>query len=219
MPKTKKGYSASPPPFQPRCPIPNQSLLGLSPPCAATPTATAPAGEPLRWRPSRSPPPSPLLGSSCAGHGLRLCCGPRLLPFHLPSSDDSDDAKPFRSPPTSGQTFPPPQQHQQRPQWWQLERDCNVAMKALARAGEVDQVLALFTELRASRAGSDGASPPNVLCYNTLVNALAEAGRVEEAHHAFDEMLAAGVAPNASSSTSLSSCIRGDLRGLTSRTR
>ncbi|KAF6988540.1 hypothetical protein CFC21_006059 [Triticum aestivum] len=115
-----------------------------------------------------------------------------------PSSDDSDDAKPLPPPPASGETRPPPQ-HQQRPRWWQLERDCNVAMKALARAGEVDQVLALFTELRASRTGPGGAWPPSVLCYNTLVNALAQAGRVEEAHDAFDEMLAAGVAPNASS--------------------
>uniref|UniRef100_A0ACD5U7L1 Uncharacterized protein n=1 Tax=Avena sativa TaxID=4498 RepID=A0ACD5U7L1_AVESA len=71
-------------------------------------------------------------------------------------------------------------------------------MKALARAGDVDQVLALFAELRTYGAGKGDASPPNVLCYNTLVNALAEAGRVEEAYGAFDEMLAAGVAPNAS---------------------
>ncbi|KAM0838567.1 hypothetical protein ACQ4PT_060895 [Festuca glaucescens] len=72
-------------------------------------------------------------------------------------------------------------------------------MKALARAGDVDQVVALFAELRTSGTGKGDASPPNVLCYNTLVNALAEAGRLEEARVAFDEMLAAGVAPNASS--------------------
>lgn len=72
-------------------------------------------------------------------------------------------------------------------------------MKALARAGDVDQVLALFAELRRSVPCGGGCALPNVLCYNTLFNALAEAGRVGEAVVAFDEMLAAGVAPNVSS--------------------
>lgn len=122
-----------------------------------------------------------------------------VLPFPTgsSSSDDSDDAKPLLAPPAPDGTSSPPQR-QKQPRW-QRERDCNVAMKALARAGDVDQVLALFAELRASGTGKDDASPPNVLCYNTLVNALAEAGRVGEATDAFDEMLAAGVEPNVSS--------------------
>ncbi|CAM0957507.1 unnamed protein product [Alopecurus aequalis] len=121
-----------------------------------------------------------------------------VLPFPTcSSSDDSDEAKLLPPPPAPDGTSPPPQRQKLRQ--WQLERDCNVAMKALARAGDVDQVLALFVELRTSGSGEGNVSPPNVLCYNTLVNALAEAGRVEEAQDAFDEMLAAGVAPNASS--------------------
>ncbi|VAH08102.1 pentatricopeptide repeat-containing protein At5g65560-like [Triticum dicoccoides] len=115
------------------------------------------------------------------------------LPFPTCSSsdDDSDDAKPLPPLPTSEEICPP-QQHQQQPQWRQLERDCNVAMKALARAGDVDQVLALFAELRTS-------GTPSVLCYNTLLNALVEAGHVEEAPKVFDEMCASGVRPDASS--------------------
>ncbi|VAH19906.1 unnamed protein product [Triticum turgidum subsp. durum] len=110
------------------------------------------------------------------------------------SDDDYNDAKPLPPLPASKEIRPPPQhqhQHQQQPQRRQLERDCNVAMKA-ARAGDVDQVLARFAELRAS-------GTPSVLCYNTLMNALVEAGHVKDAHDAFGEMLAAGVAPNASS--------------------
>ena len=73
-------------------------------------------------------------------------------------------------------------------------------MKALARAGDVDKVLALFVELKTSGTSKNGdSSPPNVLCYNTLVNALAEAGRVVEAYNVFVEMREAGVAPNTSS--------------------
>ncbi|XP_051213875.1 uncharacterized protein [Lolium perenne] len=125
-----------------------------------------------------------------------------ILPFPTSSSsDDSDEAKPLPPAPAPDGAPSPPQRENQP--WWQRERDCNVAMKALARAGDVDQVVALFADLRTSGAGAGAgkgdASPPNVLCYNTLVNALAEAGRLEEARVAFDEMLAAGVAPNASS--------------------
>jgi pentatricopeptide repeat protein len=65
-------------------------------------------------------------------------------------------------------------------------------MKALARSGEVDQVAGLR-----SSASSVGAAP-GVLCYNTLLNALAEAGRVGEVDAALDEMEAAGVPLNVS---------------------
>lgn len=70
-------------------------------------------------------------------------------------------------------------------------------MKALARAGHVDQVVDLFADLMLS-ASSAGVQP-SVLCFNTLLNALAEDGRAAEARGVFDGMLAAGVAPNASS--------------------
>jgi pentatricopeptide repeat protein len=69
-------------------------------------------------------------------------------------------------------------------------------MRALARSGEVDQVVGLFAGLRSS-ASSVGAAP-GVLCYNTLLNALAEAGRVGEVDAALDEMEAAGVPLNVS---------------------
>ncbi|XP_062218690.1 pentatricopeptide repeat-containing protein At5g64320, mitochondrial-like isoform X2 [Phragmites australis] len=117
-----------------------------------------------------------------------------VLPFpsSSSSSEDSDEARLLLPVPEAAS--PPPQQQRR---WQGLERDCNVLMKALTRAGDVDQVVDLFAELRhsASRAGV----VPNVLCYNTLLNALAEAGREGEARKAFDEMLAAGVLPNASS--------------------
>uniref|UniRef100_A0A0D9VFH6 Pentacotripeptide-repeat region of PRORP domain-containing protein n=1 Tax=Leersia perrieri TaxID=77586 RepID=A0A0D9VFH6_9ORYZ len=117
------------------------------------------------------------------------------------SSEDSDEAKPLPPPPAPEDHSPPPQQQQQqerrRRRGWQMERDCNVAMRDLALAGDVDGVFAVFDELK--RAGADGGAPPNVLCCNTLVNALAEAGRAGEALKVFEEMLASGVAPNASS--------------------
>lgn len=70
-------------------------------------------------------------------------------------------------------------------------------MKALARAGDIEQVVDLFAELMLS--ASSAGMAPSVLCYNTLLNALAEDGRAVETRKVFDEMLAAGVAPNASS--------------------
>uniref|UniRef100_J3KV95 Pentacotripeptide-repeat region of PRORP domain-containing protein n=1 Tax=Oryza brachyantha TaxID=4533 RepID=J3KV95_ORYBR len=122
-----------------------------------------------------------------------------LLPLpSCSSSEESDDGKPL--PPLTAQeaSSPPPSQLKRRR--GRLERDYNVAMKALALSGDVDEVLAVFAELRRSLADAgDGGAAPNVLCYNTLVNALAEAGRTEEALRALDEMLASGVAPNASS--------------------
>ena len=98
-----------------------------------------------------------------------------------------------------------------------LEKSREPLWDNCTRAGDVDKVVALFADLRTSGTGKgDAASPPpNVLCYNTLVNALAEAGRLEEARVAFDEMLAAGVAPNASSdrkSTRLNSSHSGESR-------
>ncbi|KAF0935477.1 hypothetical protein E2562_033619 [Oryza meyeriana var. granulata] len=126
-----------------------------------------------------------------------------LLPLPLPScssSEDSDDGKPLPPPPAPEANSRPPQQQKRRRRPWRLERDYNVAMKALALAGDVDDVLAVFAELKRSAAdGGDGGAPPNVLCYNTLVNALVEAGREGEALKAFDDMLASGVGPNASS--------------------
>ncbi|PAN46333.1 hypothetical protein PAHAL_9G177800 [Panicum hallii] len=120
------------------------------------------------------------------------------------SSDDSDDADEARilppSPalePEAASPPPPPQQQQPARRWLDLERDCNMAMKALARAGDVAQVADLFAEL-AHSASAAGAAP-GVLCYNTLLNALAEHGRAAEARGVFDGMLAAGVAPTASS--------------------
>ncbi|KAL5208064.1 hypothetical protein ABZP36_032499 [Zizania latifolia] len=124
------------------------------------------------------------------------------LPFPSCSSSDSDEVKLLPPPPAPEDKSPPPQkqkQKQRRRGREQLERDYNVAMKALGRAGDVDGVLALFGELRTSATNDGGGAPPNVLCYNTLINALAEAGRAGEALKAFDEMLASGVAPNASS--------------------
>ncbi|OEL37119.1 Pentatricopeptide repeat-containing protein [Dichanthelium oligosanthes] len=115
------------------------------------------------------------------------------------SSDDSDDAKTLPAPPVLDPEVasPPPQQQLKLQRCLDLERDCNLAMKALARAGDVDQVVDLFSELMLSAASAGAA--PSVLCYNTLLNAQAEAGRAAETRMAFDGMLAAGVAPNASS--------------------
>ncbi|XP_002461275.2 pentatricopeptide repeat-containing protein At1g09900 isoform X3 [Sorghum bicolor] len=120
-----------------------------------------------------------------------------VLPFPSPSSsDDSDDADTLPPPPVAEPEAASPH-HPPPPQLHQLERDCNLAMKGLARAGDVDQVVHLFSDLMLS-ATSAGV-PPSVLCYNTLLNALAEDGRAVEARRVFDGMLAAGVAPNASS--------------------
>ncbi|TVU32283.1 hypothetical protein EJB05_24007, partial [Eragrostis curvula] len=117
------------------------------------------------------------------------------VPSSSSSSDESDDAKPLPpSPPPAPQAVSPPSEHQRL----NLERDGNMAMKALALAGDVDEVVDLFTELRRRFAGAGAGLSPNVLCYNTFLNALAEAGRVEDVGLAFDEMLAAGVAPNVS---------------------
>uniref|UniRef100_A0A0E0JZ55 Pentacotripeptide-repeat region of PRORP domain-containing protein n=1 Tax=Oryza punctata TaxID=4537 RepID=A0A0E0JZ55_ORYPU len=126
-----------------------------------------------------------------------------LLPLPLPScssSEDSDDGKHLPSPPALEANTSPAQQQKQKQKRRRQERDYNVAMKALALDGDVDEVVAVFAELkRTAGEGGDGGPPPNVLCYNTLANALAEAGREGEALKAFDEMLASGVAPNASS--------------------
>ncbi|KAJ1299103.1 hypothetical protein BS78_01G505500 [Paspalum vaginatum] len=120
------------------------------------------------------------------------------LPPYSSSSDESDDDKPIL-PPTPV-LMPEAASRTTQPQprlWLEQERDCNLAMKELACAGDgVDEVVGLFEELKLF-ASSAGAAP-NVLCYNTLLNALAEAGRVEEVGRAFDEMVAAGVAPSAS---------------------
>ncbi|CAD6216534.1 unnamed protein product [Miscanthus lutarioriparius] len=120
-----------------------------------------------------------------------------VLPFPSPSSsDDSDDANTLPPPPVTEPEVASPH-HPPPPQLQQLERDCNLAMKELARAGDVDQVVHLFSDLMLS--ASSAGVPPSVLCYNTLLNALAEEGRAVEARRVFDGMLAAGVAPNASS--------------------
>ncbi|KAL6912224.1 hypothetical protein ACP4OV_001029 [Aristida adscensionis] len=121
-----------------------------------------------------------------------------VLPFpSSSSSDESDDAKPLPPPPRpAGEApLPSPQQDQLR-RWRALERDCNVQMKALARAGDVEQVVELFAEL--SRSASSAGTAPNVLCYNTLLNALAEAGRAMEVRCVLGKMVMAGVVPNAS---------------------
>nr|TKW38867.1 hypothetical protein SEVIR_1G142800v2 [Setaria viridis] len=122
-----------------------------------------------------------------------------LLPFPPPSSsDESDDAKTLRSQPVlEPEVASPPPQQQQLRQWLELERDCNMAMKALACVGDVDQVVNLFAELMLS--ASSAGVVPSVLCYNTLLNALVEDGRAAETRKVFDEMLATGVAPNVSS--------------------
>ncbi|CAN6304457.1 unnamed protein product [Urochloa humidicola] len=129
-----------------------------------------------------------------------------LLVLPVPSSsssddtDDSDDAKTLPPPPVPDPKVsspPPPPQQQLARQWLDLERDCNVAMKALAREGDAAQVADLFAELALS-ASTAGAAAPSVLCYNTLLNALVEAGLAAEARGVFDGMLASGVAPTAS---------------------
>ncbi|KAK3152883.1 hypothetical protein QOZ80_2BG0164870 [Eleusine coracana subsp. coracana] len=121
------------------------------------------------------------------------------LPFPSSSSDDSDEFKPLSTPPVPepvAASPPPPQQRRQR-LWLNLERDCNIEMKALAHAGDVDEVVDLFAELRRRFAAGAGVAP-NVLCYNTLLSALADAGRVEEVGGVFEEMCEWGVAPNVS---------------------
>jgi pentatricopeptide repeat protein len=72
-----------------------------------------------------------------------------------------------------------------------------MAMKALARVGDVDQVVDLFAELMLS--ASSAGVVPSILCYNTLLNALVEDGRAADTRRVFDEMLALGVVPNVSS--------------------
>ncbi|CAN6310345.1 unnamed protein product [Urochloa humidicola] len=130
-----------------------------------------------------------------------------LLVLPVPSSsssddtDDSDDAKILPPPsvpdPKVASRPPPPPPHRLARQWLDLERDCNVAMKALAREGDAAQVADLFAELALS-ASTAGAAAPSVLCYNTLLNALVEAGLAAEARGVFDGMLTSGVAPTAS---------------------
>ncbi|OAY76646.1 Pentatricopeptide repeat-containing protein, partial [Ananas comosus] len=66
-------------------------------------------------------------------------------------------------------------------------------MKAFSRGGAIEEVLRLFNELKGSECS------PNVLCYNTVINALVIADRPREAQAMFDEMLLSGVAPNVSS--------------------
>jgi pentatricopeptide repeat protein len=123
-----------------------------------------------------------------------------VQPFPSSSSSSEDSDEPILLPPprlpAPEESDPPPHQQQEKRPWWRVERDCNVLMKALARSGEVDQVVDLFAELRLS-ASSAGAAP-GVLCYNTLLNVLAEAGRVVEIDAALDEMEAAGVPLNVS---------------------
>nr|CAD1837064.1 unnamed protein product [Ananas comosus var. bracteatus] len=71
--------------------------------------------------------------------------------------------------------------------------DFNKLMKAFSRGGAIEEVLRLFNELKGSECS------PNVLCYNTVINALVIADRPREAQAMFDEMLLSGVAPNVSS--------------------
>ncbi|OEL26299.1 Pentatricopeptide repeat-containing protein [Dichanthelium oligosanthes] len=128
------------------------------------------------------------MGSSASAAALLV------LPFPSPSSsDDSDDGKILPPSPV----LEPGQQQQLVRRWLDLERDCNMAMKALSRAGDVEQVVDLFYELMLS--ASTAGVVPSVLCYNTLLNALVEDGRAADTRKVFDEMLAAGVAPNTSS--------------------
>nr|CAB3457067.1 unnamed protein product [Digitaria exilis] len=99
------------------------------------------------------------------------------FPSSSSSSDEFDDAETLPPPlvleleATSHTTQQQVQQHLKLQRWLDLERDCNLAMKALARVGDVDQVVDLFAELTLSAKSAGWA--PSVLCYNTLLNALA----------------------------------------------
>lgn len=69
----------------------------------------------------------------------------------------------------------------------------NQLMKHFSRIGNIGEVLRLFSEMRCSNCDI------NVLCYNTVINALVMSGRAKDAQDLFDEMLMSGVAPNVSS--------------------
>ncbi|TVU33194.1 hypothetical protein EJB05_24982, partial [Eragrostis curvula] len=160
----------------------------------------------------RRPPPLATIARAVALSTARLLLLGRMassaallvqpFPSSSSSSEDSDDAKLLPPPPEpeAASPPPPPPQHQKqqlrRRPWQSTERDCNVLMKALARAGDVDQVVDIFADLR--RSASSAGAAPGVLCYNTLLNALAEAGRFGEVDGAVAEMEAAGVPLNVS---------------------
>ncbi|XP_074587083.1 uncharacterized protein LOC141842974 [Curcuma longa] len=73
----------------------------------------------------------------------------------------------------------------------------NALMKSFSRSGDVEEVIRLFRELMLWHP------IPNALCYNTLISSLVVADRYDDVEKVFDEMLASGVAPTASSYTML----------------
>jgi pentatricopeptide repeat protein len=66
-------------------------------------------------------------------------------------------------------------------------------MKHFSGIGNIGEVLRLFSEMRYSNCDV------NVLCYNTVMNALLILGRPKDSQDLFDEMLQSGVAPNVAS--------------------
>jgi pentatricopeptide repeat protein len=165
----------------------------------SSPTATA-AGATLSVAPiacAAALLPTARLLRGRMGYSSAAAAAFAVLPAPSPSSsDDSDDANTLPTNPIVEPEVASPHQTPP-PKLQQLERGCNLAMTPLGRAGDVDQVVHLFSDLMLST--SSAGVPPSVLCYNTLLNALVEAGRAVEARSVFDGMLAAGVAPNASS--------------------
>lgn len=76
--------------------------------------------------------------------------------------------------------------------------DYNNLMKAFSHAGEVEEVLRLFREMK-----EDFHCRPDVVCYTTVVDSLARANRLEEAVAVFEEMISAGVIPDSAAYTVL----------------
>jgi pentatricopeptide repeat protein len=69
----------------------------------------------------------------------------------------------------------------------------NQLMKHFSGIGNIGEVLRLFSEMRYSNCDV------NMLCYNTVMNALVLSGRAKDTQDLFDEMLLSGIAPNVSS--------------------
>ena len=65
--------------------------------------------------------------------------------------------------------------------------ECNIALGAAARCGELDGALSLLGEMRRA---PDPACRPDVGSYDALLPRLADAGRHAEVLEAFDELQA-----------------------------
>ncbi|XP_010906516.1 uncharacterized protein [Elaeis guineensis] len=81
---------------------------------------------------------------------------------------------------------------------WPHPFDYNSLMKAFSHAGEVEEVLRLFREIK-----EDFHCHPDVVCYTTVVDSLVTANRPEEALAVFEEMVSSGVIPDTAAYTVL----------------